>query len=556
MQNLILTFLLTLAFSMPLYASMDRSYMAPPFGGVPTEKLMEQGLSYLNQTNHPDSAMMCMTVIAARTQGRKHPSRHEAELAVRALRISGQIYAVVYGDYTRSSMQLLRALQLAEANRLEDRKLPILFNLANHRYQEGNLNERPGFATDAFGEFKKMFLLSAKTGGRPLLDYISANIAVIGLVNGLEDEMWLRLGNRQRAGEVYGKLLEANADDHMLAFEINKSLMAHSNTLGDTPTAEHHELLMMRAREKARHGLHRLEDSSTLLTLDKLQSESAMLAATGRMQRYQVWTVSCLSAVLLGLLVLLWYKFRQVRANERHLFKRTEELTRLNASGLHTVACPAMEKAAAETDGSETLYQRVCRVLATNAEVYSEEFSTGRLAELVGARPAEGSAEVQAVTGSSTTALIASARISEACRRMSDQQEYGQWTIEAIGQSVGYKSRSYFVAIFKKTVGLSPSEYISQARNREKAGVGTGLRIRAALRRGRDRGRRRNAHHSRLPRERPSGHRHGGHTQPAVRKPWRRQQVHRHGNPAQRRHRAFQRHQPDLDPHRPRRTCD
>ena len=57
-------------------------------------------------------------------------------------------------------------------------------------------------------------------------------------------------------------------------------------------------------------------------------------------------------------------------------------------------------------------------------------------------------------------ALLAETRVREAMRRLdgSDTQ-YANLTIEAIGESVGFKSRSTFSTAFKRVTGLTPNDY-------------------------------------------------------------------------------------------------
>lgn len=55
--------------------------------------------------------------------------------------------------------------------------------------------------------------------------------------------------------------------------------------------------------------------------------------------------------------------------------------------------------------------------------------------------------------------LLNSYRIKEACRRLAAPQ-YDSITIEAIAAQLGYASRTYFSAVFKKVMGMSAAEYI------------------------------------------------------------------------------------------------
>ncbi len=50
-------------------------------------------------------------------------------------------------------------------------------------------------------------------------------------------------------------------------------------------------------------------------------------------------------------------------------------------------------------------------------------------------------------------------RIAEACRRLVDQDNYGNFTIRAIHQELGFKTAASFVAAFRKVIGMTPSEY-------------------------------------------------------------------------------------------------
>jgi len=62
--------------------------------------------------------------------------------------------------------------------------------------------------------------------------------------------------------------------------------------------------------------------------------------------------------------------------------------------------------------------------------------------------------------------LLNEHRINEARRRLLDIDKYGSMTIEAVAESIGYKSRSNFSKNFKKYTGMNPKEYIILARNK------------------------------------------------------------------------------------------
>jgi AraC-like DNA-binding protein len=49
---------------------------------------------------------------------------------------------------------------------------------------------------------------------------------------------------------------------------------------------------------------------------------------------------------------------------------------------------------------------------------------------------------------------------------MNDIENYGNYTIEAISASLGFKSRTTFVNSFKRETGLTPSEFQLLARDK------------------------------------------------------------------------------------------
>ena len=50
-------------------------------------------------------------------------------------------------------------------------------------------------------------------------------------------------------------------------------------------------------------------------------------------------------------------------------------------------------------------------------------------------------------------------RICEACRRLSDKEHYGNMTLQAIYEELGYNSVASFIQAFKKVNGMTPSTY-------------------------------------------------------------------------------------------------
>lgn len=91
-------------------------------------------------------------------------------------------------------------------------------------------------------------------------------------------------------------------------------------------------------------------------------------------------------------------------------------------------------------------------------------FSLSQLAEHTGYSYKQLSQVINDKTGNNFKTMLSERRIKEACRRLIDQKQYGNYTIEHIARSVGFQSRSHFSVCFKTVVGISPSDFQRNAR--------------------------------------------------------------------------------------------
>lgn len=113
-----------------------------------------------------------------------------------------------------------------------------------------------------------------------------------------------------------------------------------------------------------------------------------------------------------------------------------------------------------QTDADELadVAQKINKVLESEL-IFKDSFSLDQLAEAVGKKRPVVSQAIKEHLGDNFYSMLNSYRIKEACRRLRDSEHYGKFTVEGIGLSVGFKSRSNFITSFKKTVGIPPSEY-------------------------------------------------------------------------------------------------
>ncbi len=112
---------------------------------------------------------------------------------------------------------------------------------------------------------------------------------------------------------------------------------------------------------------------------------------------------------------------------------------------------------------AKEIFSKVSYVLETSTDIYSPEFSIRSLATLVGEPYYAVSAAINHCSGSNFKTLLMDYRLREACRRLTDHDNYGNQTVESIATSLGFKSRTYFNTVFKKFTGLTPAVYMKIA---------------------------------------------------------------------------------------------
>lgn len=110
------------------------------------------------------------------------------------------------------------------------------------------------------------------------------------------------------------------------------------------------------------------------------------------------------------------------------------------------------------------LSEAILGIMENEKPWLSHSFSQRQLASILGSNMTYVSQAINRVLGKSFSVFVNEYRINEACRRFSDPDNFGNLTIEAVGTSVGFSSRSGFNAAFKKMTGLTPKDYISMAR--------------------------------------------------------------------------------------------
>ncbi len=279
----------------------------------------------------------------------------------------------------------------------------------------------------------------------------------------------------EKLAKEQGDLLALNDAYNFLS---NSYHIAH-----DEANAQRYRLLYLEGKNEllTKRKLGGVNEALFHYELDKKNEQVREMAYREQMKGRVMWGALAFAVVLLVVLALLWLNYRRVQERNRQLYNKSLEMLRADEEKrelierLQSQSLPAEEVSpyapseAPQREGKlgearqSDILHRVFLVMETCDEIYSPDFSLTRLAELVGDTRNNVSEAINLRYQGNFNALLNEYRIKEACRRFNDRANYGQLTIEGIGQSVGFKSRSAFSTVFKQIVGLTPGAYQRQS---------------------------------------------------------------------------------------------
>ena len=228
--------------------------------------------------------------------------------------------------------------------------------------------------------------------------------------------------------------------------------------------ADKYELLWHRQRDQVIQQTHfnDMRDAEFMMQMGKKDEQM-------RNQRHTLRLVEAFALFALLMIALLAWLYRRVQKSNRILYQNNLALLAADEERRRAQQQKAATKYGnnlLDEDTMDELFERIRQLMETSDEIYKEDFSVTRLAELLGVKQNYLSQAINSKSGKTFTAMLADYRIKEACQRMNDIANYGHYSIEGIGKSVGYSSRPYFVQLFKKITGLTPSTYQKLARER------------------------------------------------------------------------------------------
>ncbi|MGB5980719.1 MAG: AraC family transcriptional regulator [Nonlabens sp.] len=172
---------------------------------------------------------------------------------------------------------------------------------------------------------------------------------------------------------------------------------------------------------------------------------------------------------LTGCFIVYWVSYNGWK--QRNLFKYRNQS---NSVDLSTVQKTLVEKRSDSNQSSSStqidqneldeddgvkpdLFSKVCNYLEQTRIYIENDIHLERLANLIEVHPKTLSTEINS-NNLNFNQLINNYRVEEVKKMLADSK-YEKYTIETLGQEVGFNSKSVFYAAFKKVTGMTPSQY-------------------------------------------------------------------------------------------------
>lgn len=292
---------------------------------------------------------------------------------------------------------------------------------------------------------------------------------------------YLKMGQRDSA-QIYMRLCfdtsTANGLNHKFAQVINDyAKVCHDN--GDIARAydlRTQYLDIMDSIYNMRE-FDIVKNSQFIYEMDKTDKQIASLNAKEEEHLRSISHQRTIIIVVIGVLLvvgaLLIIVYRQKRMlndsyNDLYIVNRdfATTLENMRKDKTHTVPASAQEgtrKKSLDDDKRIALAQAVSEVMKNADEFTSPDFSLDRMTELVGSNSSYVSQVINDTFKKNFSNYVNEYRIRLACLRLSDTANWGNYTLKGIGESVGFRSYTTFVTVFRKITGLTPRLYQEKA---------------------------------------------------------------------------------------------
>ncbi|MCC8117931.1 MAG: AraC family transcriptional regulator [Bacteroidales bacterium] len=195
------------------------------------------------------------------------------------------------------------------------------------------------------------------------------------------------------------------------------------------------------------------------------------LEDTISLQKAMLWGFGMLIIMIVVVGFIIYRNQLSLRKKDREIYERNKELVDLERRheseekrADHDQESTNTEDVPKNDEALAGLSQRIVRLMENTEEYCNPEFSLQMLAQLLNSNTKYVSQAINDYLGQNFRGLVNEYRVKKARQRLTENPTYANFTIQAIAESVGYKSAANFIAVFKKITGLTPAHYQKMAK--------------------------------------------------------------------------------------------
>ena len=255
-------------------------------------------------------------------------------------------------------------------------------------------------------------------------------------------------------------MLDGVQDMADIQIETYRFLSEYYSHLGDKAQADHYRMAFLEKKEEMTKSIIGL--LPTQLSHDLQEVSDKMAKMKEQKRRNNIILIAAL--VLMGLLAIFSFfikrKNKELALKNEALYNRMTEIIHFNEQNDALKNVEKYKDSTLNEEKSLLLVEKIKSVMADSAIICQPSFTLRDLAQLLDSNTSYLSRAINENFGMTFTHLLNQYRVKEACRRMEDKEHYGNLTIDAISESVGFKARVTFTKAFKQHVGMLPSEYL------------------------------------------------------------------------------------------------
>lgn len=237
------------------------------------------------------------------------------------------------------------------------------------------------------------------------------------------------------------------------------------------------EYLIFKDKMTSEGSMSRIGSMEMLRQIQKSDQEIKQLSLQRRRDQQRLRVASSIIFVVLAVAGVLAYLFVQKRRQHKLLYARHRELLDLQErydKALLSVSSEPAEsfepaespqpapRSEADAEALRRVYARIVRFMESSDEIYSSGFGLEELVSRMHESRRTVSTAINFCSGGNFHQFLNTYRIRSACRLMQTEDRSSR-TVEYIAEACGFRSRTSFASLFKKSTGLTPTDYWKMA---------------------------------------------------------------------------------------------